>query len=343
MTFLNPRDVHAPVGPYSHTAAVPPAMELIFISGQVGMRPDGSIPASFADQAEVTFENLRACLAAHGLGVEAVVKLGCSCCQGRTSSFCVRSASGTSVRIAQPPLPCMSRSWRARLTWSKSKRLPPRHRRIGSSSVCGKKTQMKHHPGSRFAGMHTAIVLSLAFCGSHVWAHHSTAEYDANAFAEARGEVVSVLWRNPHVRFQVSTKSLDGNDQLWEIESADLTRLDRAGLPRDILKVGDVVTFAGNPSTRRERRMYVTNLLGRRRPGDLAQRQRQGALGSRSRREHGSNSHAGHDARCRVRGQPLPRKGLGSCARRASARLAPRSAAHRCGARGQSRLRRGRR
>ncbi|HET7132714.1 MAG TPA: DUF6152 family protein [Gammaproteobacteria bacterium] len=92
-------------------------------------------------------------------------------------------------------------------------------------------------------------------------AHHSTAEYDASKFVEARGEVVTVLWRNPHVRFAVSTKSIDGNEQLWDIESADLTRLDRAGLPRDILKVGDVVTFGGNPSTRRDRRMYVTNLL----------------------------------------------------------------------------------
>jgi 2-iminobutanoate/2-iminopropanoate deaminase len=74
-TFLNPRDVHAPVGPYSHTAVVPPGTELVFIAGQVGMRPDGSIPAAFADQCEVTFQNLRACLTAHGLGVEAVVKL----------------------------------------------------------------------------------------------------------------------------------------------------------------------------------------------------------------------------------------------------------------------------
>ena len=75
-TFLNPRDVHAPVGPYSHTAVVPSGTELIFISGQVGMRPDGSIPAGFADQAELTFQNVRLCLAAHGLGIEAVVKLG---------------------------------------------------------------------------------------------------------------------------------------------------------------------------------------------------------------------------------------------------------------------------
>lgn len=75
-TFFNPPDVHAPVGPYSHTALVPAGTELLFVSGQVGIRPDGTVPETFAEQAEVTFQNLRACLAAHGLGVESVVKLG---------------------------------------------------------------------------------------------------------------------------------------------------------------------------------------------------------------------------------------------------------------------------
>jgi len=74
--FLNPRDTHAPVGPYSHTALVDSGAALLFLAGQVGMRPDGSIPDSFAEQAEVTFENVCACLAAHGVGVNAVVKLG---------------------------------------------------------------------------------------------------------------------------------------------------------------------------------------------------------------------------------------------------------------------------
>lgn len=74
-TFVNPKDVHTPVGPYSHTAVVPPGAELVFVAGQVGMGPDGAVPAAFADQAELTFRNVRACLAAHGLGVEAVVKL----------------------------------------------------------------------------------------------------------------------------------------------------------------------------------------------------------------------------------------------------------------------------
>jgi 2-iminobutanoate/2-iminopropanoate deaminase len=76
MTFLNPRDVHAPAGPYSHTAIVPQGSELVFVAGQVGMRVDGSVPEAFADQADVAFQNVRACLAAHGLGLDAVVKLG---------------------------------------------------------------------------------------------------------------------------------------------------------------------------------------------------------------------------------------------------------------------------
>jgi 2-iminobutanoate/2-iminopropanoate deaminase len=75
-TFSNPRAVHAPVGPYSHTACVPTGTELLFVSGQVGMRPDGTVPDAFAEQAELTFQNLKACLAAHGLGVESVIKLG---------------------------------------------------------------------------------------------------------------------------------------------------------------------------------------------------------------------------------------------------------------------------
>jgi hypothetical protein len=116
---------------------------------------------------------------------------------------------------------------------------------------------MPSHARHRFSIAQTAIVASLLFCAAPLRAHHSTAEYDASQYVESRGEVVTVLWRNPHVRFTVR----DDTGQVWDIESADLTRLDRAGLPRDLLKVGDVVSFAGNPSTRTAHRMYVTNLL----------------------------------------------------------------------------------
>jgi hypothetical protein len=92
-------------------------------------------------------------------------------------------------------------------------------------------------------------------------AHHSTAEYDAATIVEAQGEVTTVLWQNPHIRLEVSTQSFDGVSQLWLLEGQNPGDLDRARIPRDVIEVGDRVTFAGNPSTRRERRMYVTNVL----------------------------------------------------------------------------------
>ena len=73
--LLNPDTVHAPIGAYTHTAKVPAGTELVFISGQVGMRQGGSIPTTLNEQAEVVFDNLRACLAAHGTDMNAVVKL----------------------------------------------------------------------------------------------------------------------------------------------------------------------------------------------------------------------------------------------------------------------------
>jgi hypothetical protein len=92
-------------------------------------------------------------------------------------------------------------------------------------------------------------------------AHHSTAEYDSATFVEAQGEVTKVLWQNPHVRLEISTERFDGVAQLWLLEGQNPGDLDRARIPRDVIKVGDTVTFAGNPSTRRERHMYVTNVL----------------------------------------------------------------------------------
>jgi enamine deaminase RidA (YjgF/YER057c/UK114 family) len=75
VAFLNPPTVHTPAGAYSHSAVVPPGSELIFISGQVGVRPDGSLPASMAEQAAQVFANIGALLAAHGADAGALVKI----------------------------------------------------------------------------------------------------------------------------------------------------------------------------------------------------------------------------------------------------------------------------
>jgi hypothetical protein len=116
-----------------------------------------------------------------------------------------------------------------------------------------------HHLVGR-AGLVTGLVGAIGF-SAVVRAHHSTAEYDNGTFVEARGEVTRVLWQNPHVRLEISTERFDGVADLWVLEGQNPGDLDRARIPRDLIKAGDTVTFAGNPSTRRERRMYVTNVL----------------------------------------------------------------------------------
>jgi len=118
---------------------------------------------------------------------------------------------------------------------------------------------MDEHRGIR-PGLVVALACAVSFSPA-IHAHHSTAEYDSATFVEAQGEVTKVLWQNPHVRLEISTERFDGVAQLWLLEGQNPGDLDRARIPRDVIKVGDTVTFAGNPSTRRERRMYVTNVL----------------------------------------------------------------------------------
>jgi len=106
-----------------------------------------------------------------------------------------------------------------------------------------------------FAGALAAVALAPAA------AHHSLAEYDDDTIVETVGTVVDVLWRNPHVRLTISTEDVDGETQVWELEGMGVMRLDRAGVKRDLIGVGTKVRFAGNPSRRRSRHMYVTNVL----------------------------------------------------------------------------------
>lgn len=75
VAFLNPPTVHAPGAAYSHSAVVPAGTELIFLSGQIGVRPDGSLPNSISAQADQVFANIGALLAAHELDTSALVKL----------------------------------------------------------------------------------------------------------------------------------------------------------------------------------------------------------------------------------------------------------------------------
>jgi enamine deaminase RidA (YjgF/YER057c/UK114 family) len=73
--FSSPESVTPPYGPYSHVATVAANAELLFLSGQVGERRDGTLPETIEEQYLETVKTIAAILEAEGLGPQNIVKL----------------------------------------------------------------------------------------------------------------------------------------------------------------------------------------------------------------------------------------------------------------------------
>ncbi len=72
---INAPDAPAPAGSYSQAIEVTGATRTLYISGQVGAAPDGSVPADVGAQATLVWRNLAAQLAAAGMGLANIVKI----------------------------------------------------------------------------------------------------------------------------------------------------------------------------------------------------------------------------------------------------------------------------
>lgn len=73
--FTNPAGVAAPIGAYSHVAHVTAGSDLYFVSGQVGIAPDGTLPKDLVGQADQTFANIVRIAKGLGLGIESIAKI----------------------------------------------------------------------------------------------------------------------------------------------------------------------------------------------------------------------------------------------------------------------------
>jgi len=73
--FRNPQDIHQPVGAYVHQIEVRGRERLLVISGQVGMRSDGTVPEDPIEQIDIAFENILRNLQAAEMDVKDIIKL----------------------------------------------------------------------------------------------------------------------------------------------------------------------------------------------------------------------------------------------------------------------------
>jgi enamine deaminase RidA (YjgF/YER057c/UK114 family) len=71
----NPESVHAPLGRYVHQIEVIGESRMLFIAGQVGIAPDGNVPADAVEQLGVALENVVRNLEAAGFEPSDLVKL----------------------------------------------------------------------------------------------------------------------------------------------------------------------------------------------------------------------------------------------------------------------------
>jgi len=94
------------------------------------------------------------------------------------------------------------------------------------------------------------------------FAHHAAqVTYHTDQIIEVEGEITSLVWRNPHIRFTMNVTDAQGGAALWDVESIPVTRLKRVGVSADLVAVGQTVRVAGFPSRRSATEVYALNLL----------------------------------------------------------------------------------
>jgi hypothetical protein len=109
----------------------------------------------------------------------------------------------------------------------------------------------------------------LVASGGQAIAHHSfAATYSTDQSITIEGELVQVLFRNPHSFLYLATgeKDKDGSLIRWAVEWGGTGQLGTQGVTRDTLKVGDRVQISGNPG--RNAGEHRIRMVSIRRPSD---------------------------------------------------------------------------
>jgi len=104
----------------------------------------------------------------------------------------------------------------------------------------------------------TGLFFASFLCSAAAHAHHSFgAFYEMTGLVELEGEITSVFWRNPHVRFSMDVVGSDGAAESWELEAGSVNTLDRYGIDQEIIKVGSMISVSGPPSRHGLNTMFV--------------------------------------------------------------------------------------
>ena len=90
------------------------------------------------------------------------------------------------------------------------------------------------------------LLLVALLCAAPAFAHHSAiAEYDLEKPVKISGTVTRIEWTNPHIWFYVDVKNADGTVTNWGFSGAPPGVLQRRGISKSSMKIGDQVVVQG--------------------------------------------------------------------------------------------------
>ena len=99
------------------------------------------------------------------------------------------------------------------------------------------------------------------------FAHHSfAATYIEDKSVTIEGELVQVLFRNPHSFVHVTVTEKDGTMVRYAVEWGGAAQLGGQGVTRETLKLGDKLVISGNPG--RNPADHRVRMVSLRRPSD---------------------------------------------------------------------------
>jgi hypothetical protein len=101
-------------------------------------------------------------------------------------------------------------------------------------------------------------VLVVCLGPTGVLAHHSfAAEFDYDLTGSIDGEIIEVLFVNPHARYFVAVTDDAGTEVIWDAQTSSSNALIRYGWTADTIVIGQRVRMQGNLGRDNTRKLWI--------------------------------------------------------------------------------------